>query len=96
MTKRQKRELQRMIEKEFGFRRNLITLLEEGEDENGAPTYIMFEIMGYQYQARRLHYTGLWVLVIYNDSRDRHVDEAEAKAAHECAMADSYREEALY
>lgn len=96
MTKRQKRELQRLVEKEFGFRRNLITLLEESEDEKGALTHIMFETMGYQYQARRLHYTGLWVLEIYDDSRDRHVDEAEAEAAHECAMADSYREEALY
>ena len=57
-----KTEIKKMISQQYGFKTNLITLLETSTTY-GEISYVMFEVLGIEYQSG-LH-NGNWELTIY-------------------------------
>jgi ribosomal protein S24E len=57
-----KTEIKKMISQHYGFKTNLITLLETSTTY-GEISYVMFEVLGIEYQSS-LH-NGNWELIIY-------------------------------
>lgn len=57
-----KTEIKKMISQQYGFKTNLITLLETSTT-HGEISYVMFEVLGIEYQSS-LHNDN-WELTIY-------------------------------
>ena len=68
-----KQEMKSIINQEFGFATNKITLLEASKNSFGKYDYIMFEVCGIEYQMNFNYIDRRYTLHIYNN--DNRIEE---------------------
>lgn len=64
-----KNEMKKVINKEFGFSTNKITLLEGYKNSYGTYDYIMFEVCGIEYQINYDYTNKEYILRVFSNER---------------------------